>query len=153
LQARTRPRRAPTFLVPAPADVLPFTQNGTMAPASISALMRPFPRVRVKGYYTPSGAVLQLLTIKGAAGARIALACRGADCPFRHRARRGRHRVRVRSLEGAYRAGARLPIRVTKPALIGKYARIVIRANRAPKRRDRCLMPGSAQPVRCPPVG
>lgn len=144
---------APTGVVPAPAGVLAFTQSGPAAPAASAALMRPFPRVRIKGYYTPSGAVLQLLTIRRAPGARIALVCRGADCPFDRRARRGRQRVRVRSLEGSYRAGTKLTIRVTKPALIGKYTRIVIRADRAPKRRDRCLMPARKQPVRCPSGG
>jgi hypothetical protein len=142
-----------TDLVPAPSGVLPFTQGGGTAPEAIAAFMQPFPRIRIKGYYTPSGAVVQLLTIRGAAGARIALACRGADCPFRHRVRRGRQRVRVRSLERSYHAGTRLTIRVTKAALIGKYTRIVIRANRAPKRRDRCLMPDSTRPVLCPSGG
>jgi hypothetical protein len=143
-----------TGFVPAPAGVLPFTQSGgPTTQTRAAAFMRPFPRVRIKGYYTPSGAVVQLLTVKRAKGARIVLACRGPDCPFRKRARRGRQRVRVRSLEQSYRAGTRLTIRVAHANLIGKYARIVIRANRAPKRRDRCLMPGRRQPVRCPLPG
>jgi hypothetical protein len=140
-----------TGVVPAPAGVLPFTQSGgTPAVRPSAAFMRPFPRVRIKGYYTPMGAVVQLLTVKRAAGARIGIVCRGPDCPFRRRVHRGRQRVRFRSLERTYRGGTRLTFRITKAGLIGKYARIVIRENRPPKRRDRCLMPGSTKPVRCP---
>ena len=48
--------------------------------------------------------------------------------------------------------GTKLTIRVTKPGRIGKYTEIVIRANKAPWRRDRCLVPGSSRPRRCPSV-
>ena len=115
------------------------------------ALMRPFPVVRIKGYITRSGAVLELVTVKGQAGARISIACRGRDCPFRRRTRTARSRVRLNSLEQRYRAGTRLTIRVTKRALVGKHTRIVIRAGRPPARRDRCLMPGGKRPFTCPP--
>lgn len=141
-----------TGVVPAPAGVLPFTQSGGATATTAAAFMRPFPRVRIKGYYTSSGAVVQLLTIKRARGARVSLRCRGADCPYRRRAWRGRRLLRVHSIEGTYRAGTRLTVRVAHADLIGKHTRIVIRANRAPKRRDRCLMPDSTQPVRCPAV-
>jgi hypothetical protein len=141
-----------TGIVPAPAGVLPFTQSGGATATTAAAFMRPFPRVRIKGYYTTSGAVVQLLTIKRAKGARVSLRCRGADCPYPRRAWRGRRLVRVRSIEGTYRAGTRLTIRVAHEELIGKYTRIRIRKNSAPKRRDRCLMPDSRQPVRCPTV-
>jgi hypothetical protein len=141
----------PSALVPAPPGVQTFSQSGTtpvFAPSA--ALMRPFPRVRIKGYVTSTGAVLQLVTVRGPARTRIALACRGRTCPFHRRTRRGGPRVRLRSLERSFVAGTRLTIRVTKPALIGKYTRIVIRAKQVPFRRDRCLLPGSPRPVPCP---
>jgi hypothetical protein len=113
-------------------------------------LMRPFPRVRIKGYLTRSGAVLQLVTVRGPRVARIALSCWGRDCPFRKRTRPLRGRARLRSLERFFRAGTRIVVRVTQPRRIGKHTRIVIRAGRPPARRDRCLMPGSLAPLQCP---
>ena len=114
------------------------------------AFMRPFPRVHFKGFFTPSGAVVQLTTVVAPRGARIALSCRGSDCPFRRGARPARPRLRLRSLERSFRAGTKIEIRITKPTLIGKYTSILFRAGRPPTRRDRCLMPDSSRPVRCP---
>jgi hypothetical protein len=114
-------------------------------------LMRPFPRVRIKGYFTRFGAVLKLVTVRGPRQARIAVSCRGDDCPYRHRARRlSRRVVRIRSLERYLRAGTQLVVRVTKARRIGKYTRIMILADRPPARRDRCVMPAGLAPVRCP---
>jgi hypothetical protein len=144
-----------TPVVPAPPGAQDFTQGST-SPANpdtsptAAALMRPFPRVRLKGFYTSAGAVLQLVTIKGPAGTRIRLVCRGRSCPFRRRTLRGNPRVRLRSLERFHPAGTRIEVRVTSAGLIGKFTRIIIRAGRPPARRDRCLMPGSARPVQCP---
>jgi hypothetical protein len=118
--------------------------------ASALRLMRPFPRVRIKGYFTHSGAVLSLVTVRGPRQARIAVWCRGDDCPFPHRARRLGRRVRIRSLERYLRAGTRIVVRVTRARLIGKYTRITIRADRPPARRDRCVMPGHSAPILCP---
>jgi hypothetical protein len=137
-----------TPVVPAPPGAQDFTQAGA-SPAG-AAFMRPFPRVRIKGFYTSAGAVLQLVTVKGPEGTRIRLVCRGRSCPFRRRTLRGHPRVRLRSLERFHPADTRVEIRVTSAGLIGKYTRIIIRAKRPPTRRDRCLMPGSAAPVRCP---
>jgi hypothetical protein len=114
------------------------------------ALMRPFPRVHFKGFFTPSGAVVQLMTVVAPKGARIALSCRGSHCPFRRGARPARERLRLRSLERSFRAGTKIEIRITKPTLIGKYTSILFRAGRPPTRRDRCLMPDSSRPVLCP---
>jgi len=114
------------------------------------ALMRPFPRVHFKGRFTPSGAVVQLTTVVAPKGARIALSCRGSHCPFHRSARPARPRLRLRSLERSFRAGTKIEIRITKPTLIGKYTSILFRAGRPPTRRDRCLMPASSLPVRCP---
>jgi hypothetical protein len=113
-------------------------------------LMRPFPRMRIKGYFTHFGAVLDLVTVRGPRQARIALWCRGDDCPFRHRARRLGRRIRIHSLERYFRAGTRIVVRVTKARLIGKYTAITVRADRPPARRDRCVMPGGSAPILCP---
>lgn len=114
------------------------------------AFIRPFPRVRIKGFFTPSGAVFQLMRVLAPQGAQITLTCRGRDCPFRRRAQQARPRLRLRLLERSFRAGTKIEIRITKPPLIGKYTSFLVRARRPPARRDRCLMPGRARPVRCP---
>jgi hypothetical protein len=144
-----------TAIVPAPAGAQDFTQSGqspspaASAPAA-AALMRPFPRVRIKGFFTSKGAVLRLVTIKGPEGVRIRIACRGRSCPYPHRTLRSHSRVRLRSLQRFHLAGTRILIRITSPGLIGKHTRIIIRAGRPPARRDRCLMPGNRQPEPCP---
>lgn len=146
-----------TPVIPAPTGAQDFTQPGqSPAPAASSpaafALMRPFPRVRIKGFYTSKGAMLQLVSIKGPDGARIRLVCRGRRCPFERRSLRSRPRLRLRSLQRFHPAGTRIVIRITSPRLIGKHTRIIIRAGRPPARRDRCLMPGSPRPAPCPNV-
>jgi hypothetical protein len=132
-----------------PPGARSFSQPGP-TPAG-PAFMRPFPRVRIKGFYTSKGARLQLVTIKGPKGTRIRLACRGESCAFRRRTVQGRARVRLRSLERFHPAGTRIVIRVSGAGEIGKYTRITIRAARPPARRDRCLLGESARAVRCPP--
>jgi hypothetical protein len=131
--------------------VVPPPRAQTGSPPGTPAFMRPFPRVRIKGYYTPKGARLQLVTVRGPAGVRIRLVCHGESCPFRRDALQGRRpRVRLRALERFHPAGTRIVIRVTSAGVIGKYTRIVIRDGRPPARRDRCLLPGATRPVRCP---
>jgi hypothetical protein len=131
-----------TAVIPAPMGAQHFTQAGL-------ALMRPFPRVRIKGFFTSKGAMLQLVSIKGPDGVRIRVVCRGRRCPFERRALRSRPRVRLRSLQRFHPAGTRITIRITSPRLIGKYTRIIVRAGRPPARRDRCLRPGSPRPAPC----
>jgi hypothetical protein len=48
------------------------------------------------------------------------------------------------------RPGAYIQIYVTKRGAIGKYTRVRIRRGRPPSRVDRCLLPGSTRPARCP---
>jgi hypothetical protein len=131
-----------TALVPAPPVASPVPARPMP--------MRPFPRVRIRGYYTSTGAVLDLVVVRGARGALIAMSCRGAGCPFGHRKRRAvSRRVRLRTLERAFPARTRIELRITRPMRIGKYTKIVIRAGQPPARRDRCLMPDSPRPVDC----
>ena len=147
-----------TAVVPAPPAAQALPQGGSFPPAASPvtpvepAYMRPFPGVRIRGYYTSRGAVLQLVLVTAPRGVRIAVSCRRKGCPFRDRVwRPASRRLRLRALERAFPAGTRLEIRITARRRIGKYARIVIRAGRPPVRRDRCLMPGRARPVACVP--
>jgi hypothetical protein len=130
-------------------SALTASVQGVGGEAPRPTLMSPFPVVRVSGIYTRRGAVFRRVSVRAPRGATITIDCRGAGCPFRRRARIVRV-VRIRSLERAFRAGARFEIRVTKPGVVGKYTRVRIRAGRPPTRRDRCVMPGSRRPVRCP---
>jgi hypothetical protein len=143
---------AQTAVVPSPPGTQDFAAAGPPPAATPSGpgILDPFPRVRIKGFYTPRGARLQLVTVKGPPGAQIRLACHGRGCPYRRRALPSRPRVRLRSLERFHRSGTRIVIRVTSPQLIGKYTRIIIRRGREPARRDRCLLPGGTKPVACP---
>jgi hypothetical protein len=121
-----------------------------VVPPPTPARIRPFPRVRIKGFFTSSGAVVQLMRVTAPLGASVAVTCRGSDCPFERRLERARPRLRLRALERGLRAGTRIEIRITQQARIGKYASFVVHAGRPPTRKDRCLMPGSARAVRCP---
>jgi hypothetical protein len=116
-------------------------------------LMRPFPLVRVAGRLTRRGAHLRLLSVSARRGVRIAVRCAGRSCDRKRlvtRARGAKRPKRLRAFQRSYRAGTRIVIRVTSTRRIGKYTRIRIRKGRKPARVDRCVMPGSAVPVRCP---
>jgi hypothetical protein len=60
--------------------------------------------------------------------------------------------LRFAAFERRLRPGVRLEIFARKSGKIGKYTRFTIRRGAAPARRDRCLIPGSSLPVRCPAV-
>jgi hypothetical protein len=130
------------------------------APAAITALsaasarsLSPFPVVRLGGRITGRGVRVQLLTIFGPRGARIAVRCRGGGCPRRLTRRvvpaKGPRLVRVRVLRHTLRPGSRVEIRVTKPGFTGKYTRFLVRSHGAPRRSDRCLPPGATSPQPC----
>jgi hypothetical protein len=112
-------------------------------------MLKPFPIIRIKGVLTATGARVTLLSVKAPKGVHIAVACRGRDCPVRRFVPPAGVR-RLRPFERELRAGTRLEILVTKPSYIGKFTTIVIRRNAAPRRSDRCLIPGARRAVRCP---
>jgi hypothetical protein len=108
----------------------------------------PFPVVRIKGELTAKGARVTLLSVRAPRDVEIDVDCTGVDCPARHyRAPAGKHRLR--KFERPLRAGTKLEVRVTKPGYIGKFTAFTIRRRAEPKRADRCLVPGTPQPVMC----
>ncbi len=113
--------------------------------------MRPAPVVRIRGRLTRSGARITLLTVRAPRGARITLRCIGRGCPSRRWARSATL-TRVARFQRALPAGTKLVITVTKPGRIGKHTTIVIRNRKAPRRRDRCLLPGARRPIACAKV-
>jgi hypothetical protein len=158
-----------TYSIPTPGDegancveVTPtgpgagtFTSGGqtgpgtTPSPDTSLTFIDPFPVVRIAGRFRGKRTRLTRVTIKARHGVRIRVRCKGRGCPYRRRAIATKL-VRVRSLQRTYRPRARIEIRVTQPQKIGKYTRLMTRRGKAPLRLDRCLMPGSTRPVRCP---
>jgi PKD repeat protein len=126
----------------------------TSASSAKLAMLSPFPIVRIRGVILRGSARLSLLSVKAPTGARVKVVCHGRGCPKKKsvvlRVASGKSAVRVRSLERRLRSGAVIEVFITAPARIGKYARITIRANAAPARRDLCLNPGKSKPVACP---
>ena len=114
-------------------------------------MMRPFPVVRIAGVVLSRGALVKVLSVKAARGARVVVRCHGRGCPVGTVARSSvAPLVRFHRFERRLPAGVRLELFVRKKSRIGKYTRFLIRAGRPPARMDRCLMPGRARPVRCP---
>jgi hypothetical protein len=152
-------RSQPTAPVPEPRRSSRFDQAGASPvpvlgpmptlPSVALLYLRPFPTVRIKGRLVDGGARITLLRVRAPRGSTVVVRCRRSGCPLRRRSVRV---GRIRRLERFLRAGIRITIRVSKPGLIGKFVRVVIRDGTVPKRRDACLMPGDAAPVDCPPA-
>lgn len=117
-------------------------------PESIS----PFPVVRIVGSFGRPGIRIEQLVVNAPDGARVEIRCRGRGCPFRKLIRKPHPQtVRVRRFaRRILRPGAVVQVWVTRPGEIGKYTRLRIRSGNRPVRVDRCLMPGSRRPARCP---
>lgn len=138
---------------PAPAPLAAPVPAGAVLPEADESpeMMRPAPLVRIRGRLSRRGARITLLTVRAPRGARIEVRCLGRGCPARRWARTTTL-TRIVRFQRDLRAGTRLVIAVTKAGRIGKHTTIRIRRGEAPLRRDRCLMPGSRRPVRCPAV-
>lgn len=147
------PEPQPVAPPPPPVVTPPPPTSGVLDTQAVKkrkpSMMRPTPIVRIRGRTTPGGARITLLTVKAPRGARIALACRGRSCPVKRWAK-ATVLTRLLRFERVLAAGTKLTIKVTKPGRIGKYTEIVIRADKSPWRRDRCLIPGSSRPRSCP---
>jgi hypothetical protein len=148
------PEPAPTPTpTPTPAPTPVATPVPTPAPPVVSAapkppLLAPFPVVRIKGVFTAAGARITLFTVSAPRTARVTVACHGRDCP-RHRYRPAPGSARLRPFERPLRAGTQLTVSVTEPGFVGKVTALVIRHRAAPRRTDRCLVPGATHPVPC----
>jgi hypothetical protein len=125
--------------------------------ASTSKLKRlsPFPTMlidgRVAGRIT-SISTLRLRRVPG--GATITATCKGRGCPFRKstvKVRKGKSRtVKLPRLQRRMRAGTTVVITVRKGNTLGKYIRLRFRRGSAPARIDRCVVPKSSKPIKCP---
>jgi hypothetical protein len=139
---------ADSTIVPIDAVAAPIQAPSLTATAPAHAsYLRPFPVIRVAGSGIRGGAYIKVLRVTAPAGTRVAISCLGRGCPVR---RLARGPGRIRQLERFLPAGVDVTIRATRGGYIGKYVRFVVRSHAAPTRRDACLMPGRARPVRCP---
>jgi hypothetical protein len=116
-----------------------------------AGLLSPAPLVRVAGRPTERGAHLDVFAVTAPKGATVVIRCRGPGCPYKRKrfVAKGK-RVLLRALRGRFVAGAVIEIFVSKPETTGKYTRLRIRAGQRPARVDRCLEPGTDDPMRCP---
>jgi hypothetical protein len=128
----------------------PHEPDSATTPAT--ALLTPFPIVRIVGSSRRSGDQIRLLAVRAPVGATIVVRCRGRGCPRSQQAKtvRALRRVTFPRFQRYFRAGVALGIYVGKPRLIGKYTRFRIRKRRRPARIDRCLFPTSPRPAPCP---
>jgi len=117
-----------------------------------AGFLNPFPVVRITGAVLSFGTDVELLSVRAPKGAFVRARCQGERCPTKVARRRvGKsRRVRLKAFERLLPAGIKIEVFVRKPGKIGKYTSFKIRRGVAPKRADRCLMPGRTRPARCP---
>lgn len=133
----------------APAGAVPVPPRIAGASDPATALMQPFPLVRIAGAFTRTRTRITLATVRAPRGSRIAVRCRGRGCPAPRRVLIARLSV-LRFLQRSYSPGAMIEIRVTAPGVIGKYVKVSIRSGRPPARTDLCVRPEAVAPFRCP---
>lgn len=116
-------------------------------------LLEPFPVIAIRGFITRRGVSLRRLAVRAPRGSRVVLTCRGRGCPYRSARTRLRTSLLTvkRLLRRSLAPGTVIELRVTGRDRVGKYTRFRILRNRKPARIDRCLIPGTSRPSRCPP--
>jgi hypothetical protein len=113
-------------------------------------LLIPFPLVRLSGNVSGAVTRVRVLSVRAPVCSRATVLCQGPSCPWRRRTQEvGRGPARFRGLS-TLAAGAIVRVLVTKRHRIGKYTSFRMRADRPPKRRDRCLPFGARRGVPCP---
>jgi hypothetical protein len=115
-----------------------------------AAYLQPFPVVRIRGHSVDGGMRITMLSVRGPRSASVRARCAGEGCPRRNALGPFALPARLRGFERVLRAGTVLKLRVSAGTAIGKYTSFRIRARGAPRRVDRCLLPGRWAPARCP---
>jgi hypothetical protein len=146
------PTPAPPPPTPDPAPVAPpppaTTAASSAAAPKAPSFLRPFPVIRIRGFFARNGARITLLSVRGPRKAKVNVRCSGHGCPVR-RLSLATADTRVHRFERFLRAGILLQIRVTRPRRIGTYTSFLIRSRKAPLRRDRCLSATRGMPIKC----
>lgn len=122
-------------------------------------MMQPAPVVRIAGAVLGAGVRIRLLTVLAPVGARIKILCRGRGCPAKTvtalataakgKAAPGSSLITFRRFQRLLGAGTTLQIEVSKPGVLGKYVRFVVRRGKLPTRQDSCLSL-IGKPMPCP---
>jgi hypothetical protein len=146
------PPPSPAPPPPAPVASSPVTLSNT-APSLTKTteaplFLRPFPVVRIRGFFARRGARITLLSVRGPRSAKVDVRCRGRGCPV-GKVSLPTAQTRVHRFERFLRAGILLQIRVTRPGRIGSYTSFLIRSRKAPLRTDRCLSATRNKPIEC----
>jgi hypothetical protein len=139
----------PAVSAPPPASS-PLTITNAVASLSAPAptFLRPFPVIRIRGFFARRGARITLLSVRGPRLAHVNVRCSGQGCPVRTLTLPTAD-TRIHRFERFLRAGILLQLRVTRPGRIGTYTSFLIRSRRAPLRTDRCLSARSGKPIDC----
>lgn len=115
-------------------------------------LLSPFPIVRLAGELTSGGSTkIQRLSVRAPKKSKATVRCLGRGCPFEERVRTVKQRrVTFPEIERRLNPGIVIEIYVTQHGRIGKFTRFKLRDGEVPKRKDRCVAPGSRRPIDCP---
>lgn len=132
-------------------DVAPGSPD-YVAPFPIDPpLLSPFPVVRLSGSVTGARTRIDTLSVRAPVCSRATVLCKGKGCPFRRSTKlTGRGLTRFPGAQRGLSAGSTVKVIVTKRDRIGKFTSFRLRANRVPKRLDRCARFGSSRGIRCP---
>jgi hypothetical protein len=141
------PGSTPTT-TPSPGASTVTLSNSAPSLAPAATFLRPFPVIRIRGFFARRGARITLLSIRGPRSAKVDIRCRGRGCPVR-RLSLPTADTRVHRFERFLPAGILLQIRVTRPGRIGAYTSFLIRSRKVPLRTDRCLSQRSGKPIPC----
>jgi hypothetical protein len=137
-----------TAAPPAPAPVTISQSAASLVGPPARAFLKPFPVIRIRGFFAQRGARITLLSVRGPRLAKVDVRCSGGGCPVRALSLPTAD-TRVHPFERFLRAGMLLQIRVTQPGRIGTYTSFLIRSRKSPLRTDRCLSVKTGKPIKC----
>jgi hypothetical protein len=139
--------QTPEYQVPTPT---------TPAPPATPPYLSPLPTVRFVGSFSRKGARIKMLSVIAPRGSKVTARCSGGrrrGCPYKKRTATSpkSKKVRFKSLQRSFKPSAVIRIFVTRGNTVGKYTSFRVRSNRAPARKDACLLPGDpTEPTSCP---
>jgi hypothetical protein len=130
-------------------DVEPDSPDDVLPQPFEPPLLSPFPVVRLSGSVIGGQTRIRVLSVRAPVCSQATILCDGRGCPWRRATKwTGRGPTRFPAIR-RLAAGAKIEVLVTKRDWIGKYTRFRMRAERAPKRRDRCLPFGARRGIPC----
>ena len=122
------------------------------AGASSARFLIPFPVVGLTGRAYRTSTQVKSLAVRAPRGTLVTVRCSGRGCSRRSQTKRvgAPRRLTFPAFHRRLRVGSRLSVSARRSGYVGKYTRFRFRAGKAPARVDRCLVPGSSKPRRCP---